>query len=245
MALVALARFLPLHRRLVAAGVVLAVVVGVFAGHRADHHLLPTGIATGRVLIDQQPSLATDLAGKGTETIGARTVLLGDLLATDTGKQAIARAAGLPWQQVSVAIPSMAGPISAVPLPAQAAEIAAATQNVLPYGVTVISTSAVPILTIVAHAPTVGQATRLVDGATVALRAIIAQRTVSPEHAVVANPIGRPYARVAAPASKLPPQAVAPIVALVIFGLWCGGLLVTSAIARAWRGGAAAPGTAV
>lgn len=239
MELVALARFLTHHRLMVALGVVLAVAAGVAAASRVDGTAARTGIASGRVLIDQNPSLVADLRGKGPQTIGTRAVLFGDLLATDGGRAEIARAAGVPVAQLAVVIPSMSGPITAVPLPAKAAESAALAQNAQPYGVTVLSDSSVPILTIAARAPTVGAATRLVDGATATLRTLIAQRTIDTDHGVVAEPVGAPRARLAPAPSRVPPRAVAPVAALFVFLLWCGGLIVISGAARAWRGTAA------
>jgi hypothetical protein len=234
--LVALARFLAHRRVLVAVGMLLAVLAGVGAGARTSATAPPTAIASGRVLIDQQPSLVADLKGIGQQTIGIRAVLLGDLLATDAGRQAIARATGVPLDRLSVSIPSMSRPITAVPLPAKASTFEAMTQNAQPYGVTVISDDAVPILTISTHAPNRAEAVRLVYGATAGLRELIARRTVDAAHGVVAQPIGPPRDKLAPVVSHLPAPAVAPVTALMVFLLWCGGLLVASGLARAWRG---------
>jgi hypothetical protein len=234
--LIDLARFLTRHRVLVAVGCVLSIVAGLLAASRTEPSAVRSGMATGRVLIDQDPSLLADLKGKGEQTIGIRARLFGDLLSSDEGTAAIARATGVDPKLISVTTPA-AGPATIqVPLPQKASEYAAATRNAKPYGVTVISDDRVPMLTFATHAPTPRKAAQLVEGSIAGLDELIAARTIDPGDAVVATPVGPPRARLAPVPEHVSPRIVAPAVALMVVLLWCGGLVVVSGLARALRG---------
>lgn len=242
MELVNLARFVTRHRIWVAIGCVVAVLAGLLAASRAGGtSTAGVAIASGRVLIDQEPSLVADLKGKGEETIGIRARLLADLLAGDEGRAVIARTAGVAPDLVGVTTPAGGPATIQVPLPQKASEFAAATRTAKPYSVTVISDDRVPVLTIATQAPTVRAATKLVDGATAGLNALIAARTIDPRHAVVATPIGPPRAKLAPPPDHLSPRVIAPAAALAFFLMWCVGLVVVAGLARAVRHGATAP----
>jgi hypothetical protein len=243
--LVTLARFLSRHRLLVAVGCVVAIAAGLLAAARAKPSSIRTGMATGRVLIDQDPSLVADLKGIGEQTIGIRARLLGDLLSSDEGIAPIAKAAGVAPALVSVTTPAAGPSTIQMPLPQKASEFEAATRNAKPYGVTVISDDRVPMLTITTHAPTPRAAAQLVDGTIDGLRELIAARTIDPRHAVVATPVGAPRARLAPVEKKASPRIVAPAVALLAFLLWCGGMVVVAGLSRAARPAAASQSEAV
>ena len=235
MELVNVARFLTRHRVWVAVGCVAAILAGLLAASRSQAPAARVAIATGRVLIDQDPSLVADLKGKGEETIGIRARLLGDLLAGEEGRAVIARTAGVSPDLVGVTTPAGGPATIQVPLPQKASEFAASTRTAKPYSITVVSDDRVPVLTVNAQAPTPRAAALLVTGATAGLNALISARTVDPRHAVVATPVGTPVARFAPPAHQLSPTIIAPAAALAIFLAWCLGMVVVAGLARGLR----------
>src|SRR3954470_2187833 len=87
------------HRTVVA---VFAVIAVLFAGALAFRFSLPpqsrmykVGTATARILIDTPASQVIEVAPKGSDTLGARSSLLSNLMSQGEVKAAIARRAGL------------------------------------------------------------------------------------------------------------------------------------------------------
>ena len=113
MELVGILRLLARHRGLVACGIVLAVILGMWVAFKVS--VSPPGLASRardgftsstRVLVQVDDGLTPELDTEASLSLGRRARLIGDLMATDRIRADIARRAGLPLEQLTVIAPS-------------------------------------------------------------------------------------------------------------------------------------------
>jgi hypothetical protein len=237
MEIVAILRALSRHRILVAAGAVLAVVIGLRLAF--DVALSPpalhskrfvSGTATGRVLITARKEPTADLKLSDVSgTLGVRSILLADLLSTDATRAAIARGAHVAPDQLAVITPAMGPPPIDIPLAQRAGE-AAATPGV-PVSVVVAAPGDIPIITLTVGAPDTATAARVVDSATRALQGLIASKS---RHgpALALLRLGPPFRKSIVTGSSPVAGAIA---AVVLFLVWCAGIVLVAGVARRRR----------
>lgn len=228
MELVALLRVLWRLRRPVLIGLAVAVCVGFLASRGATSTV---GVASKRVVLDTVDSQLVDAEPVGADTLAWRAALLADLMAGDAGRPRIARALGTPERDIAVVAPYLNAPAKDTPLSRRAAEAGAVTSE--PYVVAIQAAEPLPIIRIDTTAPSRVDAVRLAQAAGAALKAAAAAHVDTPELlGFVVEDVGPVRGRTIADG---PRRVMAGVLALVLFGLWCVGLLVVSAVSDARR----------
>jgi hypothetical protein len=233
MEIVSMLRVLRRRRLLVAVGALLSLLAG--AAIVAQAVPVPAkltgrdaaiGAASGRVLLAAAPQRTLLLQAQLTDSLGTRAQLLANLVATDDERTAIARAAGLAPDQVSVRGPSSGPPTLATPLAVEATQ--AATLSGAPYGLAVTTDPQVPIVSLKATGPDAARAARVVNAATDRLDELIARRSSGAPQIRIER-LG-PSVRSTIVEYAHPAAGVA--VAFVMFGLWCAGIIIVSGLVR-------------
>ena len=87
------------HRRLVAAGAAGTLAIGIVAGHGTTRE---AGVASANVVVDTRPSDFANSAPGGTDSLVWRAELLADLLTTESNRARVARAAGVPVDELAI-----------------------------------------------------------------------------------------------------------------------------------------------
>jgi hypothetical protein len=221
-------RVLLRHGRLVvagalAAGVAALVATGALPGERTAY----VGVGQSRVMIDTPRPLAADAHVPGITTIGARTAVLADRMASERFRRRIAADAGVPVEELSVVVPSMAAPRVLTPMPDRVAKAAVArTRHVL----TVAADTALPIVTFDAAAPRTADAGRLLSAATGAL--VAATRSPHRGPGLVARPLGAARLRTVVD-PRQPRRMIALAAALLAAAAWLSAIVVGDAARRA------------
>jgi hypothetical protein len=231
------------HRIMVAVGLLVSVLAGIALASRSPGQATTLrGVAGVRVLLDETGSLVVDASRQGTRTIGTRAALLADLMAADDGKAAVAKAAGVPRDRLTIVTPSMGSPVSNTPLPERATLAASAVGGIQPYVLMVRPEGQMPILEITARAPDERAAGRLANAATAGLHELIAARTVAGSKDLTAQQLGQ--TRVIGVANASSHRRLIPLIATIaLFLAWCSGIVVASGLLRAWPRTTRAPRT--
>ena len=219
MELVALLRVLWRFRLAVAAGSLVAVALGVVAIRGTTQHL---GVASMRVMVDTPRSQTVDVAPNGAETLQWRTELLADLMAYEPFREDIARRMDIDEDALSVSTPYLSVPEVPAPL-ASAAVDAAAADSPEPYHVEIQAASPLPMIGIDVRAPDRDAAGRLAEAAAAAMSASSTSEAASAPQKYVVDSVGSPKARAI---SDGPRRVMAPLVALVVAGLWCACIIL-------------------
>jgi len=228
-----------------ALGVLVALGFGLLATYRVS--LSPLGLqsrtavsgyAIERALVDTPQSLVVTARPKGATSILTRAILLGDLMAGDRARAAMAAELGVSSGAIGVLGPSTSTPATETPLATQALEV---TDPHEPYVLNISEDTEQPILSILATAPNRGQAARLSKAAIAALAAE-ADRASSPRGGLRVVQLGgaETGAKQTSPGKKK--AAIAVIAILVI---WCGAIVVLDGLRRrlsspVWRNGTGA-----
>ncbi len=228
---VGILRVLWRRRALVALGCLLALAVGILALYRVslappglERRAVPAGTATQRVLVDTPKSLIAAARPEGVTSIVTRAAVLGNLLASDEARAAMARETGLAPEEIDVTGPGTEAAAVPTPLAEAAIETARPQQ---PYAITVSQPdSSLPILTVYVTAPSPGEGRELAGAASAALSSAVGRGPVGGENLRV-QPVGRIQV-----ASRMvgPGTSKAAIAAILLFVLWCVLVLLLDAI---------------
>lgn len=171
MELVAILRILWDRRIIVALGIFVAVAVGLLAG-RVSGAGGSSGVGVVRMVLDTTDSQLVAAAPKGADTLSMRAAWLADSLATDEGREAVARAAAVPSDQVLILGPATKRePMLETPLVSRVRD--ATSGSGAPYIVDLTADEVTPIITIVTHGADVSQAARLAQAAATGLRSML------------------------------------------------------------------------
>jgi hypothetical protein len=217
------------HRLLVAAGVALTVLVGLVMAYQVS--FLPpslaskqrtSGVATARVIIAARTQPAFDLESEITDTLGTRAALLADLLSNDDVRARIARGAGLKPDEVAVLTPAWGPPIIDIALPVSATEAASLAHE--PYVLSVTSAGNIPIIALRATGPDPVRAAKVANAGIAAIGELIANRSPGRPNIVVER-LGPAQARTIVTGPK---KAIAIAAAIVLFAVWCTGIVFLS-----------------
>jgi hypothetical protein len=200
------------------------------------------GIASAAVLIDSPSSQVADLGG-GSEagpqadvgSLSARARLLANLMSTSPLKDRIARRAGVAPSTLIARAPAGAGitPDPVTPL-STGSTISPSDPRANILTITVNET--LPILSADSQAPDADIAAKISAAAVTELplylKSVASTDRVPNAQQLVIKPLGSArYATV----QHGPRRMFAIIAAIVLFCLWCAGILVISGFARAWR----------
>jgi hypothetical protein len=232
MELVSILALLVRHRILVAAGGIVAIVVGLAAATLGSTAAPRSGAAEAKVLVDTHSSYTDDLQG-GTELLASQAALLATLLAEEPQQRTIARAAGIARDRLDVLASEITGP--QIPSTLARSLEGLVDRPLRPYAIRVYS--ALSIVTVEATAPSAAAAGSLARAATATLAAVTAARAPSAARALVVKPLGPVRAIELRPSGGRGPLLAAGA-ALAILALWCCAIVVASGLARAWRSAA-------
>ncbi len=241
MELIAILRVLSDGWRLVALGALASIVAGLsIGGVLPGPDLAATtrsGVAESKVLVDTRTSYAADLKG-GNEVLGSQAALLATEIADEPQREAIAREVGIRLDELDVLVGGITAPKIPSTLALKLAEIVERPR--LPYSITVSANSAISIITIDTAAPTRREAAALARSATTALASVTARNAPTPSRSLVIEPLGQVRSLELVTAGPSP-LLIAILVAIVLFGLSCCGIVILAGVARAWRAAAPAP----
>ena len=250
MELVSAVRFLLRRRILIAVGLLASVTIGLVVGGIVPPRGVVKGQATGGalagVLVDTPRPLTGTTTSIGDDTVIQRAVMLGATMGSDAMSALISQRAGVPPQQLAV-IGQGFDPVivNNTYLPdnglAQLAAIAARTAVHEQYVVRLVANYNVPILTIGASAPTVSGAVSLANATIATLRSASATSSNARAAARTANGSSN-YVKQLGPVrgvTVLTPASSHHVLglaaAIVLFLLWCIGIILASGVARLWR----------
>jgi hypothetical protein len=227
-----------LRRRFAVAGaLVLSVAVGVLVFYRVSVGLPPqikarqysVGVASARVLINTPSSIVADLNPNGGGSLPAHAQLLGNLLASEQVRTAIAKSAHLAPSKLVVEPLSVAGVVQ-TPLAVSApAPVGASTLNVN-------ADPLLPLITINAQGPNPTTAAALANGAVTSLQAYI--RTVAAEENIpsrrqpVVTSLGLAQGRSATRGSS---RLYGLIAMVFVFGICCYLILFVGGARRRFQ----------
>lgn len=224
MELVALARVLWRCRIAVTLGGVAAIALSLLITTSATSRV---GVASMRLVLDTPKSQTVDAYPAGLETLEWRAALLADLMAAEPTREQIAREMGIATESLVVTAPLMSVAPVPVPLPRHALDVAAVVAE--PYRVEIQAVSPLPIIGIDARAPSRQQAARLVTIGAVALKAAAASELTSEGERLVVGDVGPVRAREVV---EGPRRMVALVIAVFVFGLWCGCITLVAGVSR-------------
>ena len=215
------------RRRLLAAAGVAAIALAVLALVPATPSP-PTAVAQASVLLDQRESLVVDPNPIGSDTLGIRATLIGDLMAGDPVAAEVARTAHIPPDQLLITGPAQGLEAVATPL---AVATSAAARTPRPYMLDVAVDAGLPIVRLGARAPDVATATRIVQAAGTSLERLTAANG-SARHGLVARSLGPPQV------SSIPPgtgRLKSALVFVLLSGLWCLGVVAVASASATRR----------
>lgn len=193
----------------------------------------PVGVASTSILLDTPSSQVVDVAPKGSDSLGLRATLLASLMVDGVVKQQIAQVAGLnPSELAGVSTSATGGP---------AASPASSSTAVLTTRVVTDETGQdLPIIQVQVQASNATSAARLANAAVVGLRDYLdskaAVQRIPDAQRLQITGLGVPQAHTA---QQGPGKFIALLVAILVFGLGCAGILGMSALIRGWRAAAA------
>lgn len=215
-------RILWRRRAVVALGCVLAVAVALTLGRATPR----TAIASGGLMLDTPVSQLSHAAPVGADSLTARAIMLGNLLATRPMEAKLARAAGLPGDDVAVIVGSSRMPTIPTALARHAtAAIAARPERHL---VVVHVEEPLPLVSIEALAPDRPSAVRLAGAAT----RVAQDAAAADARRVVVESVGPAEVRLIAGSSG---RIKALAASIVVFALWSGGVVFASVAMRRRR----------
>jgi hypothetical protein len=219
------------RRLLVAVVAVVALAVGFLLAFRLsfppESRSPSVGAATARILVDSPRSQVVDITPKGSTTLGARASVLANLMVEGEVKKAIADRAGLRPRQISaVAI-----------TPGDTTQVSSSKDYSLTTSVlTNTDQIELPIIKVDTRAPTPALAAKLANAAVGGLSGYLdskaAAEKVGADERLRVKTFG---AAQGTTASRGPGRLLALAAAIFIFLGGCALILVSSALARAWR----------
>ena len=215
------------RRRLLAAAGVAAIALAVLALVPATPRP-PAAVAQASVLLDQRESLVVDPNPAGSDTLGIRATLIGDLMEGDPIAAEIARAARIPVGGLLITGPAQGLPAVGTPL---AVATAAAARPARPYTLDVAVDAGLPIVRLGARAPDPATATRIVQAAGASLARLTATNG-SPRHGLVARSLGPPQVGTIPRGTGRLKSALAFV---FLSGLWCLGVVAVASASAARR----------
>lgn len=236
-------------RRLVAVGVVLALMIGVRVGYSVDVGVPPklesrqytAGIATAEVLVDSPTSLAVDVGGVSTEIAGqatdiggvwTRAHLLAGLVASSPLKDRIARAAGIPPRRLVVIAPTGDKPAGEDGRSASGLNVDVRKAAVMDLFIH----NSMPIVSMNVQARDEALAARLATAAVDELRAHLASTALDAAVPEARQLAVEPLGKTSSTTIVKGPRRLLGLVAFVFFlGLWCTAIVVGPGLARTWR----------
>jgi hypothetical protein len=214
-------------RLVLAAGLLLAIAAG---SKLAPVTPAPSGVASASVVIDTPRSELVNTLPYGAKSLPWRAATVSGLMSSAPVKRDIARAARVPPSRIAVLDSVLAAPLIDASLPKAAAAAAQTTQE--PYVLITHADGLLPVVFFEAAAPTVAEAARLARAATAAVKTAVATSNTLRLQPIVIE-TGAAVQTHEVHSSSGPLLGVG--IAVVLFALWCGCVLVIPVLARSWR----------
>jgi hypothetical protein len=188
-------------------------------------------VASKGLMLDTARSQFVHADPPGADSLPWRTVMLGELLATDELRRSVARQAGIPAGQLAVLEPNFAQPEVDTPLPRKASDAASITPQ--RYVLEAYFHEQAPILVVQARAPDPADAVQLADVSGRVLQSLVrtsSARGNSP--ALVLDSLGPTRLEQRGQAAT---RAVAVGAALLAFVVWCACVALGAGIRGRFR----------
>mgnify|MGYP001394864908 CR=1 FL=1 len=213
----------------------MAIAAGIFVLYEIpsmESRKYTVGVASARILVDTPASQVVDLSPEGSDSLGARTALLANLMVDGEIKNAIARQAGMQPDDF-IGVNPDAG------LPAAFDGAPPRDKTVLSTEVTMVSNSAwLPIIQVDTQAPKRADAERLANAAVVGLMRYLdtkaAAEAIPGAKRLRVSGVGVAEAR---DELRGPSLALAIAAGLGLFGLGCALLIGIAELVNALRSG--------
>ena len=234
------------QRLWVAAGIGVALIIGLIVAYKITLGLPPSvesrqyqaGASSASVLVDSESSQVVDLGGGPTQPdvaqLSVRARLLANLMATSPMREQIAERAGVRPDWLIAHPPPQIGVASAQPAPRPAAIISENDRRASILRLHVNET--LPIITAQVDAPTARAAARIASSAIGELnrylQSVTAGNRVPDARRLVVTSLG---AATSATVTKGRSPLLGLAVFVLLFGLWCAGIVVMSRVTSAWR----------
>lgn len=219
------------RRRLrVGLALIVSVLVGLMVGFKISPGLPPhlssrqheVGVASTRVLINTPSSIVADLNPAGGSSLATHAQLLGNVISSEQVHNALAKRAGLPPSDLTIA-PLAVGGVIKTPL---------AVTAPAPVGASSVSVNAdplLPLITITATAPTPKLAASLANGSVSVLQSYVqrvaAEEGIAPSRRPVITSLG---SAVGVPSTSGPSKMYSALAIILLFGFSCYVILVAS-----------------
>ena len=222
-------------RLLVALGVLVALAAGAVATGKlglgpSDGSRHTMWVATAEVQIDNPRPLAIDALASGA-TIQTQTILLADQVTSDESRKAIARRAGLDDADLTVTTPSIDSPLRQSPVVSRTLQGVTASRTA--YTVTANPAQLTPIMALQAMGPDRQATVALSKAAVETLRSAAASDAGDTRRGLEIEPLGPVRLGWFETGGSGLVRGVA--VAVFLFCLWCGTIVVGTGVLRAWR----------
>jgi hypothetical protein len=222
------------RRWLVLAAFVVSVAVGVHLAYNVSlgklsskqHH---TGIASARLLVNTQRSIAADLNPYGSASLQLHSQLLADLIASTPIRNAIAADAGIPAADL-VIVPPAIQPLVPTPL-AQAAPPPVGAESV-----SIAADETLPVVSVNAQAKTPARAALLAESTIRALASYLGSlartQNIPKNNRIVITPLGPAVA--SEKTSGMSPL-IGAAATIFFFAFLCYLIVFGSRFRQAWR----------
>lgn len=188
-----------------------------------------------QILVDSNSSSIGDLR-RDLEPMVARANVFSRFMTTPAALEVIGREAGIPASKIYAEGPYQLGQARFLQEPTAERRGDQLAGREDPYRLRFESDPELPIVTVYAEAPTGGEATRLADGAAAGLADYVTriqdEQAVPERRRVSIRQLG---STTGAPVTSGAGTKVALFVFLVVFALWCVGILLWERIATSWR----------
>ena len=257
MQFVSILRDLWRHRLIVVMGLAFALPIGILMAYSVSVGFPPqfqsrqydAGIGSAAVLVDSADSQIGDIGGKQTTadvvSLSQRARLIANLAATNPLKDEIAKHAGVRPDYLIASAPVEGPTVKATPL-STGSSLDENDPRAIVMKIRVAET--LPIITAEVRAPTPAIAARVAtstaESITTYVNSVSTKDQVPAARKLVVERLG---AAKSATVKRGPRALMGLAVFLLIFGLWCAGIVVAVRLARMWRRASeempAAPGT--
>jgi hypothetical protein len=224
------------YRLAVGAVALIAILIGWMVAYRLslppERRAYSVGIASASILVDTPKSQVVEVDPEGSDTIAARASVLSNLMVDGEIKGIIAKHSRLPADKI---VASTQAAAAADPPPLDAESLALTTSLA-----TTSDMSDLPIIRVQTQAPDVRRAIELANASVAALGEYLDSKavdeTVPDARRLRVRALGTAQGHTA---MRGPSRVLAIVVALLVLVAGCALILITSALARAWRTAAA------
>jgi len=217
--------------------ILLGIVLAGYVGFKSAKPPVYVGVAQNRLILETARSESEE-EDRADDSLTWRTPLFASLVASEPMSSQVARAAGIPADQLRIDLQKLNQPQVATPLPRTAGEAAAVAPA--GYSLLVSFDTRLPIITLEARAPGNKQAGRLVDAATDALRAA-ADAPAQPGSGGRAFDLQRVSTKRGLQVAGGKGPLFAAAMGLLVLGLWAAVVILVDTMRRSSRRRVQAP----